>query len=119
MSIGQDLLDVPFARMVENLAFAIADGQQALDRTSLDTARQLATTTVELIPEIHEVIYPNEIEVTRPSGNVRVPVLNPDGTRVVVTGASIDARAMDPETYTLLQAGLLPTFYQFTESSLK
>ena len=40
MSVGQDLLDVPFPQMVQNLAFAIARGQLALDRTSLATARR-------------------------------------------------------------------------------
>ena len=41
MGVGQDLLDTPFPDMVMNLAFAIAKGQMALDRTSLATARML------------------------------------------------------------------------------
>jgi hypothetical protein len=111
MGIGQDLLDVPFPDMVMNLAFAIAKGQQALDRTSLETARRLARETVELIPEIHEIIEPDPhtVTVTGPAGPVAIPV----------TGAKITARAMDPQTFTLLQAGLMPTFYQFTESLIE
>lgn len=111
-SIGRDLLDVPFHQMVQNLAFAISRGQYALDRTSLETARVLARETVQLIPEIHEIVEPEPRSYTlQPSGQ---PAQN-----IVVTGARIDARAMDPETYTLLQAGLLPTFYQFTDTIIE
>jgi hypothetical protein len=112
MGIGQDLLDVPFPDMVMNLAFAIAKGQQALDRTSLETARRLARETVELIPEIHEIIEPDphDVTITGPAG---APVTIP------ITGAKITAKAMDPQTFTLLQAGLMPTFYQFTESLIE
>ncbi len=57
-TVGRDLLDVPFPDMVQNLAFAIARGQMALDRSSLATARTLARERVMLIPEIHEIIEP-------------------------------------------------------------
>lgn len=115
-SIGRDLLDVPFHQMVQNLAFAISRGQYALDRTSLETARVLARETVQLIPEIHEIIEPLPHPAHDEAGN---PLTNPDGSQVVVTGARVHAEAMDPETYTLLQAGLLPTFYQFTDTIIE
>ena len=112
-SVGRDLLDVPFPEMVMNLAFAIAKGQLALDRSSLTTARTLARETVRLIPEVHEIIYPEfyDYDVT------------PDGSHtpehVRVTGARIDAQIMPAQDFTLLQAGLLPTFYQFTETIIE
>ena len=56
MSVGQDLLNVPFPDMVRSLAMAIADGQRSLDKTSVDTARLLAEEKVSLIEEIWEVI---------------------------------------------------------------
>jgi hypothetical protein len=112
MSVGQDLLDVPFPQMVRSLAMAIADGQRALDRTSMETARALAREQVELIEEIHEVIeaqtYP--VDFTDPSGNA---------SRIFVTGARVRTERTAPARYSLLQAGLFPTFYQFTESVIE
>lgn len=121
MSVGQDLLDTPFPQMVQNLAFAIARGQMALDRSSMETTRQLAREKVKIIEEIQEVITPDirtvDVTIQRP---------NPTGTgttavneTVVITGARIEATSTAPVDYTLLQAGLFPTFYQFTESIIE
>ncbi len=110
MSVGQDLLNVPFPQMVRSLAMAIADGQRSLDKSSIETARVLATERVSLIEEIWEVIEP------------RMPpyhFTDPDGRDIYVTGATVTAGHSDPTPYTLLQAGLFPTFYQFTESVIE
>jgi hypothetical protein len=104
MSIGQQLLDVPFPEMVYKLANAIAQGQRRLDRASLDTAKALAKAKVKVIPEIYEVIQPGPVK---------------DVGGVPVTGVSVQTTYADPVTYTLLQAGLTPTFYQFTESLIE
>jgi hypothetical protein len=108
MSVGQDLLDVPFPQMVQNLAFAIARGQLALDRTSLATARALAQERVTVISELSEVIVPDPYDVNLP-----------DGSTVRVTGARVQFDQSRPTSMTLLQAGLFPTFYQFTESVIE
>ena len=116
MGVGQDLLDVPFPQMVQNLAYAIARGQLALDRTSLTTARMLAREKVMLIQEVQEIIEPD-------FRTVDVTVRDEDGTptteSIVVTGARVRFDSMDPEEFTLMQAGLAPTFYQFTESIIE
>jgi hypothetical protein len=106
--IGQDLLDVPFAEMVRNLGLAIAEGQTALDRSSLETLKELVATEVEIISEVTEVLEREERTVTV------------DGEEIEVTGARIDASGIAPTTRTInmLQAGLLPTFYQFTEAAI-
>jgi hypothetical protein len=104
MSIGQELLNVPFPEMVFKLANAIAAGQRRLDAASIETARALAKAQVKVIPEIFEVIE---------FGNVK----NFGG--VPVTGIKVSSEVGDTATYTLLQAGLLPTFYQFTESIIE
>ncbi len=115
-NVGRDLLDVPFPAMVQNLAFAIAKGQMALDRTSLATARQLAREKVMLIQEVQEIIEPD-------FRTVDVDIVGDDGTphteTIVVTGARVKFESMDPEEFTLLQAGLAPTFYQFVESIIE
>jgi hypothetical protein len=104
MSIGQELLDVPFPEMVFKLANAIAQGQRRLDKASLETARALAKAKVKVIPELYEVVAfaPEKIVGGVP-----------------VTGITVTASHADPVDYTLLQAGLMPTFYQFTESIIE
>jgi hypothetical protein len=107
MSVGQDLLDTPFPEMVQNLAFAIAKGQMALDRSSLATARQLARERVSVITEMSEVIEPDPYDVTV------------GGETITITGARVRFDQARPTDMTLLQAGLFPTFYQFTESVIE
>ena len=109
MAIGQELLDVPIADMVRDLAGAVAEGQLALDRASIDTLKFLAdqANAIDLIPEVVEVIAPNNSNV----------VVN--GQNVAVAGVSVTQQPTTPVKTTLLQAGLLPTFYQFTESLIE
>jgi hypothetical protein len=104
--IGRDLLDLPFAELVRNLAVAIADGQTALDRNSLETLRTLLDENVQVVTDLMEVIEPVEHEI-------------PIGTGTIfVTGASVRSSGAAPVTMSMVQAGLLPTFYQFTEASI-
>lgn len=109
MAIGQDLLDLPFAEVVRNLAFAIAEGQLELDRSSIETLRFLLENEVEIIPEIAEILEPAEREVE----------VGPNGETVTITGTSISASGAEPVTLNLLQSGILPTFYQFTEAEIE
>jgi hypothetical protein len=110
VAIGQDLLDLPFAEVVRNLAFAIAEGQLELDRSSIETLRFLIGEEVDIIPEITEVIEPSGRQVT----------VGPEGSEeiVTITGASIRATGAEPVRLNLLQSGLLPTFYQFTQAEI-
>jgi hypothetical protein len=102
--------------MVQNLAFAIARGQLALDRSSIETTRQLAKEKVKIIEEIHETITPSfkTVNLTIKDGEG-----NDHEETVVITGATIASESTDPVDYSLLQAGLFPTFYQFTESVIE
>jgi hypothetical protein len=90
--------------MVYKLANAIAQGQRRLDRASIDTAKALAKAKVKVIPEIFELIEPGQVR---------------DVGGVPVTGVKVTSTAGDAATYTLLQAGLTPTFYQFTETLIE
>lgn len=107
MSVGRDLLDTPFPQMVQSLAMAIAQGQLALDKTSIETARALAREEVALIEEIQEIIEPRPTSVTLENGQL-----------VPFTGATVNFKSTPPKNYTLLQAGLFPTFYQFTATRI-
>jgi hypothetical protein len=107
MSVGQDLLDVPFPKMVLSLAQAISKGQLAMDKTSLDTLQMLARTKFDWLPEVTEVLTPNPRQV------------NTGGGTVTVTGVNVDFQPAETVQLTMLQAGILPTFYQFTESIIE
>jgi hypothetical protein len=105
-TVGADLLAVPFPKMVLSLAQAIAKGQLALDQASLNTLKVLAKTKFDYIPEITETLTPHPFNT---SGGIQV------------TGVDVDLFPDPPRTFsmTLLQAGIVPTFYQFTESVIE
>jgi hypothetical protein len=116
MAIGRDLLDLPFAELVRNLAVAIADGQAALDRNSLETLKALAEEQVDVLTGVTEVIErtrtPVSVTVTDQNG------VSHDET-IEVTGARVQPSGTERTTMSMLQAGLFPTFYQFTEASIE
>lgn len=109
MAVGQELLDVPIADMVRDLAAAVAEGQLSLDRASIETLKFLASeaNAIDLIPQVTEVIAPTVSTVTVNGSDVQVP------------GISVTQQPTTPVRTTLLQAGLLPTFYQFTEALIE
>jgi hypothetical protein len=105
VSIGKDLLDVPFDSMVFSLAAAIAKGQVALDKASLATMKALAHQKFDWIPDVVETLSPGDVTTT--SGGVSV------------TGVKTEFQAARPVQITMLQAGLFPQFYQFTETLIE
>jgi len=106
--VGNELAEVPFGDMLRSIAEGIADGQHALDLTSLRTLRELTQLKVAIIPEITEVITPKPFDV---------PISGQAPVRV--TGARVEATAAAPVEMTALQAGIEPTFYQFTEATIQ
>lgn len=91
-SVGQELLDVPFPEMVMKLALGIAEAQKNLDENSVETAIALAETTVPVVLAVTQTIAA-------------------DGTVTFTQAPPIDV--------SLLQLGLMPTFYQFIESTIE
>ncbi|MDR9431782.1 MAG: hypothetical protein RI568_13930 [Natronomonas sp.] len=92
MSVGQELLDVPLPEMVAKLGAGIADAQHQLDMNSVEVAKTLAETEIEVVPAI---------------------------TRTISADGSVDYSAADAIDVSLLQAGLFPTFYQFSEATIE
>jgi len=115
MTIGRDLLDMPFAELVRNLALAIAEGQTALDRNSLNTLKELVEEEVDVLTDLVETISPAyhqiPIDVTDQSGVMH-------HQSVLVTGARVTTSGVAPLRMNMLQAGIFPTFYQFTEATI-
>jgi hypothetical protein len=91
-SVGQELLNVPFPEMVLKLALGIAEAQKALDENSVETAKALGETTVPLVFGI---------------------------TQTIAANGDVSFTDTPPIDVSLLQIGLLPTFYQFSESTIE
>ncbi|MEQ8539305.1 MAG: hypothetical protein RIB93_17855 [Coleofasciculus sp. D1-CHI-01] len=91
-SVGQELLDVPLPEMVAKLAMGIATAQATLDENSVNTAQLLAETEVPVVLGVTQTIAE-------------------DGTVSFTQSPPIDV--------SLLQIGLLPTFYQFSEATIE
>ena len=91
-SVGQELLDVPLPEMVLKLALGIAEAQRALDENSVETAKALADTTLPMVMGVTQTIAA-------------------DGAVTFVNAA--------PVAVSLIQIGLMPTFYQFAEATIE
>ncbi len=105
--VGNELQEANFGEILRSVAQGIADGQRALDLAAIQTLVTLSNTFVEVIPEISEVITPQTLTV---------PISGQPS--IEVTGARVTATPSDPVSISALQAGLLPTFYQFTEADI-
>ncbi len=90
-SVGQELLDVPLPDMVTKLAMGIASAQTALDENSVHTAILLATTKVNVVLAV---------------------------TQTIAADGTVSFKD-DQAEMSLLQIGLIPTFYQFAEASIE
>ena len=97
VSVGQELLNVPFGDMIREMALAIAEGQMALDMNSVKVAQALADSELEagsVVMYIEETVDAD--------GNVTA-------TDVVTNDSPMS----------LLTYGLEPRFYEFTESIIE
>jgi hypothetical protein len=97
VSVGQELLNVPFGDMIKEMALAIAEGQMALDMNSVQVAQALAATELD----VGSVVMYVE-ETVDEDGNVTA-------TKVVTNDSPMS----------LLTYGLEPRFYEFTESIIE
>jgi hypothetical protein len=89
MSIGQELLDIPFAEMVTSLGLAISRAQFELDRTSLEIAKMMAGQEFETLDE---------------AGNTQTE-------RILVEFGG--------QQLSMLELGFTPSFYHFTDTIIE
>jgi hypothetical protein len=94
MSVGTELLNVPFPQMVRNLGVGIAEAQFELDMVSLKIARMMAGYAVD---ENDESMLPG----------------SDDGERKYLVKFS------DGAEYSLLELGFTPTFYQYVDTVIE
>ncbi|KYK33835.1 MAG: hypothetical protein AYK18_04545 [Theionarchaea archaeon DG-70] len=97
LSVGQELLNVPFADMVRELALAIAQGQYALDMNSVQVAQNLA-------------------EIELPAESVIIAIIETRDADGNLTGIET---VYNTNPMPLLVYGLEPRFYEFSESIIE
>lgn len=110
-NVGAELASVPFGKMIYDMASAIARSQVALDKASIQLVKVLASTTFEYVPDVTEVLLPNPKTIPG--------VHDSFGNPLVVTGVQVQTHVGDSFPLTLLQAGVNPTFYAFTNSTIE
>ncbi|HBY60853.1 MAG TPA: hypothetical protein DEH78_13605 [Solibacterales bacterium] len=88
----QELPGASLADFVTSIAEAVAESQAKLDLASAEVAKELASTKVEFIPEIRQII-------------------EADGTSRFEQAKPIQV--------SLLELGLQPTFYAFSEATIE
>jgi len=102
--------------MIYDMASAIARSQVALDKASIQLVKVLANTTFDYVPDVVETLLPNPRQVRGANG---APLADADGNPVMITGVQVQTDVGDSFPLTLLQAGVNPTFYAFTNSSIE
>jgi hypothetical protein len=102
------------------MASAIARSQIALDRSSIELVKVLSTTKFDYLPDVVEILEPapRPLQYTDADGNQQT-VTDANGQAVMITGVHVNVSPGEPFPLTLLQAGVNPTFYQFTNSVIQ
>lgn len=95
MSIGQQLLDVPFDEMVSSLGTAIADAQFALDKNSI-----------------------NILKIMGQDDTVSLPFVSVEYVEEKGTAGKLNISDKEINT-SMIGAGFQPTFYQFAETIIE
>ena len=115
-NVGAELASVPFGKMIYDMASAIARSQVALDTASIQLVQVLARTTFDYVPDVVETLLPNPRQVKGANG---APLLDADDNPVMITGVLVQTDVGTAFPLTLLQAGVNPTFYAFTNSTIE
>jgi hypothetical protein len=115
-NVGAELASVPFGKMIYDMASAIARSQVALDSASIQLVKVLANTTFDYVPDVVETLLPNPRQVKGANGE---PLVDDDGNPVMITGVLVQTDVGTAFPLTLLQAGVNPTFYAFTNSTIE
>jgi hypothetical protein len=121
-NVGAELASVPFGRMIYDMASAIARSQIALDQASIQLVQVLASTKFDYLPDVVEILSPAPRPLTYQDadGNTQTVMdANVPSKPVMITGVQVNVSPGESFPLTLLQAGVNPTFYQFTNSIIQ
>ena len=117
-NVGAELASVPFGKMIYDMASAIARSQSALDLSSIALVKVLANTKFDYVPDVVETLTPAPRQVQVIVDGNQQGLTDAKGNPVMVTGVHVDTDVAPTFPLTLLQAGVNPTFYQFTNSTI-
>ena len=136
MSIGQELLNVPMGDMIRQMAFAIADGQTALDAASIDSAEMMGglTTVYDAEGNVtfddsrvffgYEYMTYDEAVAYIAADDAFTGALNSE--EIIKLSDLIDLDEFDgqdeirvPVRHSMLELGFAPTFYQFVDTIIE
>lgn len=92
MSIGHQLLNVPFGKMISSLGRAIADAQRSLDENSIQILEEMGKDKTVSLPFV-------KVQYNEADGGLEVKD--------------------DPIKTSMIGAGFQPTFYQFAETIIE
>lgn len=149
MSIGQELLNVPMGDMIRQMAFAIADGQAALDAASINVAEMMGGLTTVYdekgVPTFddsrvffgYEYMTVTEALAYAAIDDAFTGTFNPDETLKLVevvkevistrfkkspnslTDEEKEEQIRVPVRHSMLELGFAPTFYQFIDTIIE
>lgn len=88
----QELPGTALADLIVRLAEAVAEGQARLDLSSAQVLQELAKTRVSIVPSIRQI---------------------------VAEGGSVSYEQAEPVEVSLLELGMLPTFFAFSEATVE
>ena len=101
-SVGQELLNVPMGDMIRSMAFAIADAQWALDKSSIIVAEVMSGSWIRRDPDS-----------LLPIGEDGKPV-DPGSAKPTQTLVRFGG-----EDVSMMELGFTPTFYQFVDTIIE
>ncbi|MEW7277910.1 hypothetical protein ABW636_04890 [Aquimarina sp. 2201CG1-2-11] len=102
-SVGAELLNAPFPEFVVQLGKGIAEAQYELDKVSLRITQLMAGYANNATEnDTSDVFSLNSTDTTNPNANKDLITLDDTG-----------------KSYTLLELGFTPTFYQFVDTVLE
>jgi hypothetical protein len=107
MSVGHDLLDVPFPEMISKLGLAIAQSQFNLDKNSIEILKIMGNK--ELAP-----VYVPSVKLASEVGDTVG-----DGVSFEVTKDDENTASETEIKTSMIGAGFQPTFYQFAETIIE
>ena len=100
MTVGTELLAVPFPEMIQRLGVGVAEAQLKMDKVSMRIARLMAG-----------------YDEAEDEGDVDNPVGLPEDAGIKSPRYLVDFG--DGKSYSLLELGFTPTFYQFVDTVIE
>ena len=136
-AIGQELLNVPMGDMIQQMAFAIAEGQYKLDENSINVAEMMGGLTTVYDEEGNvtfddsRVFFGYEymtVEEARAFAAIDDALTGSMGDDVIKLNEMLDKIAQGmgddeeirvPTRLSMMELGFTPTFYQFVDTIIE